>query len=96
MIERGSLRQIADASFDLERLLKAIIASDPRDSLGGRHEAGQDPHSCGLAGSVGTEEGQHLALAHREGNPFDGRMIPVTFGDVLNFNHREAELPTVA
>jgi hypothetical protein len=47
---------------------------------GGREEAGQDAHRGGLAGAVGAEEADDLALFHLEGDVVHGDSACVSLG----------------
>src|SRR6185295_10288057 len=58
-----------------------------RRSFRGGHVTRQDAHRGRLSRAVGPEKGKYFALVHREGDPLDGSVIAVPFGNFPNFNH---------
>ena len=55
----------------------------------GRQEAGEDLHGGGLAGAVGPEEAEDLALARRvKSRRVDRDPVAVPLGEVLDLDHR--------
>src|SRR5262249_52173221 len=55
---------------------------------GRRQEAGDDAHGGGLAGAVGPQEADHLALTGGEGDPVDRDQIAIAFRQLANLYHR--------
>ena len=64
-----------------------VDAGDPGRAVGGRHEAGQEPHGRGLAGPVGTEEGHDLALGDGERDVPDGQERPELLAEPIGLDH---------
>ena len=65
--DRGLLRQIADAEPRalVHRQRRHVMAVERDDALVGLHQAGDHVEHRGLAGAVGAEQADRLALAHR-------------------------------
>jgi hypothetical protein len=59
----------------------------------GRQHAEDDPHGGGLAGTVGPDEPEHLALAHGERQVIEGDQVAVAAGQALQFQHVTPLLP---
>src|SRR5690606_24095740 len=77
----------------LERLLEDVEAVDLRAALRRRQEAGEDLHRRRLAGAVGPEEAEDLALLDGEVEVGDGDAVPVPLRQVLDFDHRHLNAP---
>ena len=72
-VEGDILGQIADLPTRLARLAEQIVAADG-DAAGGRwQKAGDHADGGGLAGPVGAEDTDDLALGDRERDALDGR-----------------------
>ncbi len=79
-IERDRLRQVADALANLQRLVDDVKSGDAGRSRGRRHISGQDAHSRGFAGTIGTQKTDDLTLLGVEADALQGRMRAVIFG----------------
>jgi hypothetical protein len=87
-VERRRFRQVADAALGLERLIEDVEPGNDGLAGGGRHVARQDAHGRGLAGPVGAEEAEDLALVDAERDVVDRGDAAVLLGEVLNLDHR--------
>ena len=65
-IERHLTREIADAAACLESLTLTVEAENRRAAAGRPHEIEQHADGGRLAGAVGAEEAEHLALRDLE------------------------------
>ena len=54
---------------------------------GGGKVAGEDIHDRGLARAVGAEQAEDLAVAHRKGQIFNGRVRAILFAQMRYFDH---------
>ena len=61
-----------------------VEAGDRGPPDGGPGEGAQHLDGGGLAGTVRAEEGEDLALAHREVDPVDRRQVTVALGEATN------------
>ena len=77
------MRRLASSGWS--KMSKPAMTALPVD---GRHVAGQDPHRRRLAGAVGPEEAEDLALVDAEADVVDGGEAAVLLGEVLNLDHR--------
>ena len=78
-IQRRIFGQIPDALADLERVVEDIEARDLRAAAGSGQKAGQDTHGGGLAGAIGAQEPENLALVHHERHVIDRSPLPNDF-----------------
>jgi hypothetical protein len=63
-------------------------AAPPADLAGvGLQHAEHDPHGGGLAGAVGTDEAEHLPLAHAEREVVEGHDLAVAAGQSPQLQH---------
>src|SRR5437763_1895497 len=99
VIEADLVRQVADPPFDRERLPHRIKAQHTR--LPVRDVAQTEQHQDGrsLAGSIGTEQPEDLALRDRERDPVDDSSLIITLGEALYLDdivrtHRRPKLAT--
>ena len=67
-----ALRQVAELRFRQPRVLEHVHAGDAGAAGVGLQEAGEHLHGRRLAGAVGAEKAQHLALLHAERDAIDG------------------------
>jgi len=81
-----------DPSFDVHGLFEAVIAGHGGPTFGRRHKAGQDAHRRRFSRAVGAEKGQHFTLGDGKGHSVDCSVLAVTFGDLLNVNHRNESM----
>jgi hypothetical protein len=79
-IEGRRFRQVADALLDLHGVLDHVETGDVGGAHGGGQEAGKDTHGGGLAGAVGAEEADDLALFDLEGDIVHGDSAGVSLG----------------
>src|SRR5207247_1494878 len=86
-VQRRCFRQIAGAALGFDRLLEHVEACDNRLSLGGRHEAGQNPHGRRLSSPIRAEKAENFAAFDAEADVLNGRDSTEAFGEVLNLNH---------
>jgi hypothetical protein len=63
-------------------------ALDPRDALGGVHEPAAALHERRLAGAVGPEQADELALAHLEIDAAESDRRPVPLDQPAGLEHR--------
>ena len=86
-IERNIFRHIAEVRARLKRLFKNVESGDARAAGSRRHEARQDAHGRGFAGTVRSEESHDFALANLEIQILNGSLTSVTFSQILNLDH---------
>jgi hypothetical protein len=86
-VDRRDLGQVAQAPFDLHRLLEDVEACHPGTPRTGRQIAAQNLHGGALAGAVGAQKAHNLALAHVERDILDGCEVAVVFGESLDLDH---------
>ena len=86
-VERRSLRQVADAPLDLQRVLEHVEAGHGGGAIGGREKAREHAHGGGLPGAVRSEEADNLALLYLEGNVVHSGISRVSFGQTCDSNH---------
>ena len=79
----------AHASPLLGRDVGDGLAVEAHDAAGRRAEAGDDPQDGRLAGAVGAEQGQHLALAHLEADVEEHLHLAVGEVDVGDLEGRD-------
>src|SRR5262249_58870455 len=70
-IERRVLGEVAHGPPACERLAQWIMTGDAHLARGGREDAREDAHGGRLAGAVGAEKADDLALANAEGGSRD-------------------------
>ena len=87
-VERRGLGQVADLLLRLEGRLEDIEAADLRLARGRRHEASEDLHRGRLAGAVGPQKTDDLALGDAEAERVDRDAVAVALGEVADFDHR--------
>ena len=86
-VQRHALGQVADIPPHVHRLVHDIEAGDAGDAAGGRQEGCQDAHGGRLAGTVGAEEADNLAMRHVEGDVADGGVVAVVLGELADVDH---------
>src|SRR3954470_21215855 len=89
-VEWRVLLHVADAPAGFLAILDDV---DPADADGSRawpEIAGDDAKDRCLARSVGTEQADHFAVMHREGDIRDGRVAAVAFPQPLDGDDRQA------
>ena len=87
-IERAVFRQIAQPGGAGQAVGRHVMAGDKGLSGGRRQVAGEELHRRALAGAVGAEKGDDLALIHAETDILDGRKAAVILREPLGFDHR--------
>jgi hypothetical protein len=80
----GGLKADADAILDGPDLDSGIEAEDANLAGGARTQAFQNLYSSGLAGAVGTQQAEHLALLHFKVDTAHGFEIAITFLQAAN------------
>ena len=83
-VQRRALWQIPDPPPDLEGGLGDVQTADQHPPLGGRHEAGDDPHGGGLPGAVRPQEAEDLSLRDAEAEVRYRECFPVALGDPVH------------
>ena len=86
-VERRLLGQIAHTGLGLLGLLRQAEARHLHFTGGGGKVAGEDIHDRGLARAVGAEQAEDLAVAHRKGQIFNGRVRAILFAQMRYFDH---------
>ena len=86
-VEGAAFRHVADAAPHLDRVPEDIEAVDGRLAGRGGDVARQDAHGRALAGAVGAEKADDLALEHVERYVLHGRVVVVVLGEVAHMNH---------
>ena len=66
LVEREALRHVANATLHAFGIATDVDAADQGRAGGGSQQAAQHADGGGLAGAVGAQEAEHLALLHRE------------------------------
>ena len=79
-IDRGLLRQVADESLGLLRLLQNVKITDLDKSLRGGETAGHNVHSGGFPGSVGSQKAVDMSVFNLEGQVIDSQKVAIVFG----------------
>ena len=74
LIQRRQLRQVADAGLSRGGLVGDVVAVDFDRAVRGRNVAGNNVHGGRFARAVGAEQAEDLAVAHRKGQIFNGRV----------------------
>jgi hypothetical protein len=74
------LRDDTDDFADLVGIADDIVAGDARESGGRGDERGEHAQQRGLAGAVGAEQAEDLAVAHSEAQAVDGAEIAEALG----------------
>ena len=83
-VQRRGFGQVAQLRLGVHRLLQHVDAADPHAPGAGCQSAGQDAHGGGLAGAVGAQEAQHLALHHAEADIAQHFAVAEAAADVLD------------
>jgi hypothetical protein len=86
-VERVRFRKIADAAADLGGLAEAVEAGDAGGAARRRNVAGEDAHRRRLAGAVGAEEADDLALADLERYVLERENPGIRLDEVFGFDH---------
>ena len=73
---------------DLKALLENVVTADSRGTARRRHVASQHSECGCLAGGVGSEKTENLALLDRERDIVDRLDRPIRFTKMLDFNHK--------
>ena len=94
-IQGRQLRQIADALFDLLRLLGDVKAVHHNRSGGGGQIAGDHIHGSGLSRPIWPQESKDLSVLHRKGKIFYRRYIAIEPCQVFDFNHSNSPFKIV-
>ena len=89
----GTLGQVADGGLGLELLLDDVVAANGYAAFRGGEEAGDHLHRGGLAGTIGAQEAQHLALADKQRDAAHGCEVPEPPDQVFDNDHGNAREP---
>src|SRR5690606_11913222 len=84
--------QVADALAHFVGEDVHVVAAHAGGAFAGADVGGQHLHGGGLAGAVGAEKAQHLALVNVERHVFKGFEVAVELGDAFDLNHRGVNL----
>ena len=87
VVERDDLREVADVAAALQRIARHVVLGDEHVTARGHQVAGHHLHGGGLAGAVGSQEADDLALLDVEGDVVDGQPLPVVLGEILYAYH---------
>jgi hypothetical protein len=87
-VERDVFRHVADAFAHLDRISDDIVTGDADAAVGRRQVAGEDFHRRALAGAVGPEKADDLALVHMEVDSLHGTESRIRLRQVLDFDHK--------
>ena len=85
-VQRRALRQIADASFGLGRLLEDVIAAHRHPSFRGGKAAGEDVHGGRFSRAVRPQQAVDDPLLNVEGEVRDGGVAAIAFGQPSYFD----------
>ncbi len=86
-IERNTLRQVADAFADFQRVFHHVKSIHLDDAAGRRQIGGEDAHDRGLAGAVVAEQADDLVLFDLETDVADGQDVAEVFGQSFDVDH---------
>src|SRR5438874_1895508 len=86
-IKRAILRHVTDAPPDFDGFPENVEAVNRSPAGGRRQVAGQDAQSRRLAGSIGAEKTNDLALGNLKRYVANGSVIAVVFGQIGNVDH---------
>ena len=89
-IEWRSLRQVADALLDFQRLLQNVKSRDRGTARARRQETRQHPHGCSFARSVWPEKADDLAFLDLEGDVIHRNITGILLRKLCDFNHRNS------
>jgi hypothetical protein len=87
VVEYRLVGQVAHAAHHLGALLEAVEARDARRAAGGPQHAHKHLHGGGLAGAVGAEQAEHLALLDGEREVAHGDEVAVGLGEGTYLHH---------
>ena len=87
-VQRRVFRQIPDPPPDFERSLRDVQPPHQHPSLGGRHEAGDDPHGGRLPGAVRPQKTEDLSPGDAEAEFGHRQRSPVALGDAVHQDQR--------
>ena len=86
-VERRLARHVADEPFDVDRSLPAVEACDARAARVRAQQRHEDADGRRLAGAVGPQEAEHLALADLQREVDDASLAAIAFGQALDLDH---------
>ena len=81
------LRQIAYLAADFQGVVVDAVAADGGFALGWRDVASENLHEGGFAGTVGTEQTDHLTFLNSEADIVDSPLTVVDFSYIVNLYH---------
>ena len=86
-IEIEEVGQKPDASADRQVLFRQVVTQDPRAAAGRPDQRGQDSQQGRLAGPVGPDQAQNVALLQRQADVVDRHQRAVFFPEMVCFQH---------
>src|SRR5207237_1430332 len=86
-VETGALGEDADGGADAVVVDAELVALDPGAPMAGRDERGQHPQRGRLAGAVGSEQPEHLALLDLERELADRDLVAEALPEGLGADH---------
>ncbi len=93
VVEAGTLRQIADPFFDLDRLGGRVEAAH-RDLAGCRFRQAQEHQDGrGLARAIGAEKAEDFALLNRQIKRVDREFFAVALAEIFGVDNRAHRRP---
>ena len=87
VVDAEEVGHVADDPPDLLGMRVDRVAADAGLAPGGLQERGQDPHRRRLAGTVGADVAEEVALVEVQGQVLQGVQFAVDFGQVLCLDH---------
>ena len=85
-VERGQLGQIADGALDQLRFGGDAVSIHQHLALGGAQVAGHDVHGGGLAGAVGAQKAENLAVGHGEAQMVHSQVGAIALDKIAYFD----------
>ena len=86
VVEGELAGDVADASMDRDRIGARLDAEDERAAAGRADQVEEGPDGRRLAGTVGAEEAEDLALADLEVDVDDAEVAAVVLGELLGLD----------
>ena len=83
----------AEAGPDRRAMDFGIEVEDPQMTRSHRGHRGDHPHRRGLAGAIGPEKAERLALCYIEADAVDGHHLPEMFREVFGLDQVRCSQP---
>ena len=87
-VEGHSLRQVADVPPRFQGSGHRVVPGDAGRPSGRRQVAGENAHGRSLAGAVGPQKTDDLALLDVERNIVNGEVVAVVLAEAIDLYHR--------